>query len=276
MSTTVFFHAHPDDEAIGTGGTMARLHDEGHRVVLVLATRGELGEPVPGVLRDGEALWERRVEETYRSASILGASRVEFLGYRDSGMIGEPTNDDEHAFWQADVDDAAHRLAAVLRGEQADVLVVYDDHGGYGHPDHIQVHRVGVRAAALAGTPLVYEMTMNRDRIRAQVANRELPTDDNGDDAFDERELEAFGSPEDLITHAIDIRAQLPRKREAMLAHASQIAPDSFFLQMPEDVFAAAFGTEWYIEHGAPRPAGEPLRTTFLPAAAPSGADRPS
>lgn len=265
MSTAVFFHAHPDDEAIGTGGTMAHLAESGHRVVLVLATRGELGEPVPGVLRDGEALWERRVEETYRSAEVLGATRVEFLGYRDSGMIGEPTNDDEHAFWQADLDDAAHRLAAVLQAEQADVLVVYDDHGGYGHPDHIQVHRVGLRAAAIAGTPLVYEMTMNRDRIRQQVQSNELPADENGDDAFDELELESFGSPEALITHAIDVQAFLERKRSAMLAHASQISPESFFLQMPDEVFAAAFGTEWFIEHGVPRPADEPFRTAFLP-----------
>jgi LmbE family N-acetylglucosaminyl deacetylase len=260
VSTAVFFHAHPDDEAIGTGGTMARAAAEGHRVVLVLATRGELGEPVPGVLAEGEQLWARRVAETYRSADLLGAGRVEFLGYRDSGMIGEPSNDDEHSFWRADVEDAAHRLAAVLRGESADVLVIYDDHGGYGHPDHIQVHRVGLRAAELAGTPVVYEMTMNRDHIRRQVAARELPASDDPDgDGFDEVQLESFGSPEALITHAVDVRAFLGAKRAAMLAHASQIAPDSFFLQMPEEVFAAAFGTEWYIEHGCTRAGGEPF-----------------
>ncbi len=263
MSTAVFFHAHPDDEAIGTGGTMARAAAEGHRVVLVLATRGELGEPVPGVLDDGELLWERRVAETYRSAEVLGAQRVEFLGYRDSGMMGEPSNDDDHSFWRADVEDAAYRLAAVLTGESADVLVVYDDHGGYGHPDHIQVHRVGVRAAQLAGTPVVYEMTMNRDHIRRQVAARELPSADDPDsngDGFDEAQLDAFGSPEALITHAVDVRSFLDAKRAAMLAHASQISPDSFFLQMPEEIFAAAFGTEWYIEHGRTRAEGGPFR----------------
>lgn len=258
MSTAVFFHAHPDDEAIATGGTMAAMAAAGHRVVLVLATRGELGEPVPGVLADGEELWERRVGETYRSAELLGAARVEFLGYRDSGMMGEPSNDDDRSFWRADIDDAAQRLAGLLRTEAADVLVIYDDHGGYGHPDHIQVHRVGVQAATIAGTPAVYESTMNRDRIREQMASRELVGDEDGE-PFDEEAFETFGSPETLITHAIDVRAHLPAKRAAMIAHASQIPPDSFFLTMPEEVFAAAFGTEWYIDRGRPRAAGAPF-----------------
>jgi len=252
VATAVFFHAHPDDEAIATGGTMARARAAGHRVVLVLATRGEQGEPVPGVLRDDEELWERRVDETYRSAEILGVDRVEFLGYRDSGMIGEPANDDDRSFWQADVDDAAYRLAAILKGEDASFLCVYDDHGGYGHPDHIQVHRVGVRAAALAGTPKVFQMTMNRDAMLRQMAAGALVGDDL-DERRSEMNMDEFGSPEAIITHEIDVRAFLDRKRAAMLAHASQIAPDSFFLQLPDDVFAAAFGSEWYIELGRER-----------------------
>ena len=108
-----------------------------------------------------------RLAELQVSGRILGASRVEWLGYGDSGMEDEPTNGHTDCFWQADVDSAAERLAEILRAEQADVLTVYDEHGGYGHPDHIQVHRVGHRAAELAGTPLVYEATMNRDRMRA-------------------------------------------------------------------------------------------------------------
>ena len=112
MATIVSFHAHPDDESIGTGGTLRRAADEGHRVVLVFATRGERGEPTPGVLRDGEALWERRMAETFESARLLGAQRVEFLGYVDSGMMGEPTNEAPYSFWTADVEHAANRLAA--------------------------------------------------------------------------------------------------------------------------------------------------------------------
>ena len=241
---------------------MARAKAAGHRVVLVLATRGELGEPVPGVLSDGEELWERRVAETYRSAEILGADRVEFLGYRDSGMIGEPTNDDERSFWQADIDDAAYRLASILRGEEASLVCVYDDHGGYGHPDHIQVHRVGVRAAALAGTPKVFQMTMNRDAMLRQMNSGELAGDD-----LDERRsamnMDEFGSPESIITHAVDVSAFLDRKRSAMLAHESQIAPDSFFLQLPDHVFAAAFGSEWFIELGRERDGGPFLGDLF-------------
>src|SRR5262249_52393564 len=148
------------------GGTMARVKREGHRVVLVSATRGELGEYAPDALAPGEALVDRRVAELHAAADILGVDRVEFLGYRDSGMAGEPTNDEPGSFSSADIDEAAARLAQLLDEEHADVLTVYDDHGNYGHPDHIQVHRVGVRAAELAGTTRVYEATVDRDYLR--------------------------------------------------------------------------------------------------------------
>jgi LmbE family N-acetylglucosaminyl deacetylase len=148
MATLVAFHAHPDDECIATGGVMAKAAEEGHRVVLVVATRGEHGEVADGFLADGETLAERRVQETHASAAALGVHRVEFLGYVDSGMMGTPENDLPGSFWTADVDEAAERLAAILREEGADVLTCYDEIGGYGHPDHIQVHRVGLRAAS--------------------------------------------------------------------------------------------------------------------------------
>jgi LmbE family N-acetylglucosaminyl deacetylase len=170
MGTIVSFHAHPDDESIGTGGTLARASDAGHRVVLVLATRGELGEPVPGVLDEGEQLTLRRTAEVFESAAILGVHRVEFLGYTDSGMAGDPTNDAPWCFAQADVEHAARRLAVILGEEQPDVLTVYDDDGGYGHPDHIQVHRVGIRAAELVGVPVVAQGTINRDVVREAMA----------------------------------------------------------------------------------------------------------
>ena len=166
MATIVSFHAHPDDECISTGGTLAKAASDGHRVVLVWATRGENGEVPDGFLDQGEELWQRRIEEAARSAEILGVSRSEFLGYRDSGMMGTPENDDPRAFWQADVEEAAERLADILRDEGADVLIAYDDHGTYGHPDHIQVHRVGLLAAQKAGTGRVYQATANRDAIQ--------------------------------------------------------------------------------------------------------------
>ena len=171
MATLVCFHAHPDDEAIATGGSMLLASQAGHRVVLVLATKGEQGQPVDGVLDDGEHLWERRVKESLRSAELLGVHRVEFLGYLDSGMMDEPTHDDPDCFWQADLDEAAARLAAILQEESADVLTVYDAHGGYGHPDHIQVHRVGIEAASLAGVERVFWSTMNRTQMMAQLAS---------------------------------------------------------------------------------------------------------
>jgi len=164
--TLVAFHAHPDDESIATGGVLAQAADAGHRVVLVVATRGELGTAGPGELPAGPELGVRRTQETERAAQILGVSHVEFLGYHDSGMAGTPTNDAPGSFWTADVDEAAKRLAAILDEEHADVLTVYDERGIYDHPDHIQVHRVGIRAAELAGTPRVYESTIDSSYLR--------------------------------------------------------------------------------------------------------------
>lgn len=248
MATMVSFHAHPDDECIACGGVIRKAADEGHRVVLVVATRGEQGEVAEGFLADGETLWERRVAETHASAGILGAQRVEFLGYTDSGMMGTQANTAPGSFWAADVDEAAKKLAAILDEEHAEVLTCYDDHGGYGHPDHIQVHRVGLRAAELAGTRRVFQGTMNRDQIKrgrqllAEQAGEGVETPD-----IDE---EQFGTPEAEITAAVDVSAYLEFKRRAMRAHASQISEQSFFLALPDEAFRFAFGTEWFIRTG--------------------------
>jgi LmbE family N-acetylglucosaminyl deacetylase len=272
VGTLVCFHAHPDDEAIATAGVMALAADAGHRVVLVVATRGELGEPVPGVLEAGELLWRRREQETVRSAEILGAERVEFLGYTDSGMMGEPTNDDPACFWRADVEVAAARLAGLLCEEAVDVLTIYDDHGLYGHPDHIQVHRVGRRAAELMGLPpaRVFCSTMNRDLMRERWAREAIEAAAEGADAAEpsteqeeELDIETFGLPADDITHAIDVRAVLDRKRRSMLAHRSQIADDAFYLRSPE-VFEAAFGTEWFASLGRRRARDAPFEGALL------------
>ncbi|HTZ07791.1 MAG TPA: PIG-L family deacetylase [Acidimicrobiales bacterium] len=245
MATAVFFHAHPDDEAISTGGTMAAMADAGHRVVLVTATRGELGEVPDGLLGPGETLSERRARELAASCAELGVARQEYLGYGDSGMMGEDSNDDAGCFWQADVDEAAARLAAILDEEGADVLVAYDEHGGYGHPDHIQVHRVGMRAGERAGTGRVYMATVNRDHM-LDLADR---ADDVGVPMDDERRvfLDTLGERAERITTAVDVRAYIPRKRRAMQHHASQIGDTSFFLSMPIEAFTEVWGTEWYI-----------------------------
>ena len=252
MAVWVSFQAHPDDETTSSAGTLRKAATAGHRTVLVFATRGEHGEVPEGLLADGEALAERREQEARRSAEVLGVQRVEFLGYRDSGMKGTPENERPQAFWQAEIEEAAVRLAEILREEHADVLTVYDSDGNYGHPDHIQVHRVGLRAAELAGTPRVFEATMNRDHIKrsfAQAAERgEIP----GDDAPDADFVESLGRPEHLITTTIDVRAHLASKREAMAAHETQIGDIGYFLSMPEKSFEEGFGYEWFIRHGVP------------------------
>ncbi len=255
MATVVFFHAHPDDESIATGGSMAMLAAAGHRVVLVTATRGEHGEVAEGFLDSGEELWQRRERETEASARALGVARGEFLGYVDSGMIGTPENEAPECFWSADIDEAAERLAKILREESADVLTVYDDNGNYGHPDHIQVHRVGVRAAELAGVDRVYESTLDRDYFRELMSRAaELGMQDvaeEGDATNSEGEFQ-MGKPGSEITTRVDVRAFLEAKRNSMRAHASQIAETSFFLSMPPEAFEATWGTEFYIRRGAP------------------------
>ncbi|MDT7571777.1 MAG: hypothetical protein QOE05_1951 [Actinomycetota bacterium] len=255
--TLVSFHAHPDDEALLTAGTLARAAAEGHRVVLVVATAGEAGLVRGG--RTGPALASRRRTELERSAAALGCARVEVLGYADSGMYGEAGGAD--AFSRADEDAAAERLAAILREESADVLTVYDPVGGYGHPDHVQVSRVGVRAAELAGTPSVLEATVDRRALqRALRLVSRLPgiPADFAPARFDA----AYTAPGDL-THCVDVRRFAAAKRASMAAHASQAGADegtrtlAVLLRLPRPLFRFGLGREWYVERG--RSPGRPL-----------------
>lgn len=253
MATLVCFHAHPDDEALQTGGTIARAAAMGHRVVLVVATGGEHGE-APTDLTESETLAQRRANEAARSAEVLGISRVVWLGYRDSGMTGWEHNTHPDAFMNADVEEAAARLAAILGEENAEVFTTYDWHGNYGHPDHVAVHHVGHRAAELAGTPYVYEATINRDAVRrAMDSARETGMDvpDFGDDAAPNTDDgNPFGTPEIELTTFVDVGNYVHQKRESLRAHASQVAADSFFFAIPDDAFRIMFGTEWFIRKG--------------------------
>lgn len=246
MTNFVFFHAHPDDEAISTGGTMALLSDAGHRVVLVCATKGEMGEPAEGVLKPGEELGARRVVELQTSADLLGVERLEFLGYRDSGMVDEASNNDPACFWQADLDEASERLAAIMRSVDCDVLVGYDPHGVYGHPDHIKVHMVGARAAEITGVKRVFWATANRDLILAAMASGDMGDAELEED--DRVSMEEFGMPAAELTHAVDVSAALDRKRASLAAHESQITDESFFLAMDDAMFSQSFGTEWFVD----------------------------
>jgi LmbE family N-acetylglucosaminyl deacetylase len=276
--TLVAFHAHPDDEALLTSGTMARASAEGHRVVLVTATGGGVGLVASDFLHSGETLESRRLAELRRSATALGCARSEVLGYADSGLNGEVGAEEavgagetagagratpgsggldgagRGAFAAADVDVAAKELAAILREERADVLTIYDPAGGYGHPDHVQVHRVGTAAAELAGTPSVLEATIDRDRLTKaiQLAGMvyRFPPE------FDQAAFGRAYSPRSAITHRVDVRKYAVRKRTSMLAHASQATADgadrtlAAFLRLPLPLFRLAFGSEWYVEHG--------------------------
>ena len=262
MATAVFFHAHPDDEAIATGGTMILGARGGHRIVLVCATDGAAGEADPSMIPEGETLADVRARELSDAAQALSVERLEFLGYKDSGMEGTAANDDPDCFWQADVEEAAERLASILQEEDASIVTIYDPIGGYRHPDHIQVHRVGKRAAELAGTPHVFESTMNREQMKSFADEPEWATMAEADNGRDPEEIEAerqdfleqeLGTPAAQITHAVDITPVIAEKKAAMIAHASQITEDSVFLMLSDDAFARAFGQEWFVQHGAAR-----------------------
>ncbi|WP_239108820.1 PIG-L deacetylase family protein [Microbispora siamensis] len=262
MRTAVFFHAHPDDEALLTAGTMAMLANEGHRVVLVVATAGERGL---ADLPHGEELGRARMDELHRSAAALGCARVMLLGYGDSGLAidgGVADDRPDNAFIDADIEEAAQRLAAVLKEETADLLTIYDPAGGYGHPDHVQVYRVGSRAAEIAGTPIVLEATVDRDLLLrgVRLASRFYP-------AIDVRSFERAYSPRDAITHRVNVRKYAKAKRAAMAAHATQATGGDgdrtlgAMLKIPGFAYRFVFGTEWYVRRGLPR--GTRLRHPF-------------
>jgi LmbE family N-acetylglucosaminyl deacetylase len=249
--TVVSFHAHPDDEALLTSGTLARAAAEGHRVVLVIATAGEAG--LASGASDPVDLGTRRTRELEASAAAIGAARVVVLGYADSGSgaVGVRSRD---AFCDQDPEVVAAELAAILVEERADVLTSYDPSGGYGHPDHVQVHRSGLRAAELAGTPVVLEATIDRARITRAVrvlraASRRLPVPELPP------MTNAYTAHADL-THRVDVRRHLAAKRRSLQAHASQAGGSdgprtlSLLLRLPRPLRALVLGQEWFREVG--------------------------
>jgi len=250
VATVVFVHAHPDDEAIFTAGTMCLLNAAGHRVVLVVATGGELGIPHVDV-QGPEHLAAVRRGETDSAAGVLGVARTEFLGYHDSGMEGDPANDAPGSLWSADVADVARRLAVILREERATALVTYDETGIYGHPDHLQVHRACTLAAAEAGIPTVYEATVDREYlhfVETHLVEQAILAGDLG------MVRSHLGVPTVMITNAVDVSSELGRKRAAMAAHASQIPETTSAFQLGLEQFAAVYGWEWFVRSGPPGP----------------------
>ena len=265
--TIVSFHAHPDDEALLTGGTLAQLAAAGHRVVLVVATAGEAGLADSNDRRDAD-LGGVRLGEVNASARALGVERVVLLGYADSGFpeAAVPRDDVRSRFAEQDVEAVARRLAVVLRDERADVLTTYDAQGGYGHPDHVQVHRAGALAAAEADTSVVLEASYDRtvvaraDRwLRRLSLVVPLPRFPEGRDLY---------LPRSDLTHRIDVRDQWRAKRAALVAHVSQASGGdqvralALLLRLPGPVFRRVFRYEWFREVG--RPTGPALNDDVL------------
>lgn len=266
--TLVSFHAHPDDEVLFTGGTLARAAAEGHRVILAVATNGSAG------LADAEhhdgGLSRRRMQELERSAGVLGCAAVVPFGFTDSGWHTEAPRD---AFSRLPVAEAAAPLTALLQREHADALTIYDAAGGYGHPDHRQVHRAGSRAAASADTPVVLEATVDRRLIRpvAHVIDAIpglLPDVRRADYE------QAYTAHTDL-THRVDVRSYTEHKRRALQAHLSQASSAggvrtlALLLKLPPWVFRRALGREWFVEQG--RTPGVPLDDIFASLRGPGG-----
>jgi N-acetyl-1-D-myo-inositol-2-amino-2-deoxy-alpha-D-glucopyranoside deacetylase len=251
-------HAHPDDESIGTGATMAKYAAEGARVTLVTCTLGELGEIIPPDLRHlfPDELGQHRTVELDRACAALGVEDHRFLGgegrYRDSGMMGLPDNDDPRCFWQASVDEAADALAKIIDEVAADVIVTYDANGFYGHPDHIQAHRVTKRAHELTGKAAkLYATAMPRS---AAARAAELPEDS----WFVKNTDLSVAVPDDQVTTEIDATRYLDAKRAAMRAHETQITVDGDYFALSNDLGARILGTEYYTQLAGPRAARDP------------------
>jgi LmbE family N-acetylglucosaminyl deacetylase len=262
--TLMAVHAHPDDEASSTGGILARYADEGVRTVVVTCTNGELGDG-PGGVKPGEPGHDEvevvamRRAELEASCRILGVSDLELLGFHDSGMMGWPQNSAPGAFWTTPVDEAAARLAVLMERYRPDVVVTYDANGFYGHPDHIQAHRVAVAAAEKTGIPAkVYLQAVPRSAMlgfaeRLREAGVELP---NLGEGTDEAPPE-IGTPDELIDAVIDVGSAVDRKWDALGAHASQ-TDNTFFMRMGKENFRTTFGREafvrFYDRTGVPTP----------------------
>jgi LmbE family N-acetylglucosaminyl deacetylase len=267
MSNNLTFlavHAHPDDEATSTGGVFRLLANQGVRTVLVTCTNGEFGDAPGGAKpnsdhHDGDEVAKLRAVELEAAVRVLGIDRLVRLGYRDSGMKGWPQNDDPESFWSTPVDVAAERLAQILVEERPAVVMTYNAIGFYGHPDHIQAHRITMAALELIDyQPTLYfnaipdsvmevyrERWAREDRERAEAdaakgIAREPETHDPDAEPIN------MGTPDDLIDATIDISSVVDAKFDALAAHASQME-GSFWMKMGREQFAEVMGTEWFV-----------------------------
>jgi mycothiol conjugate amidase Mca len=267
--TLLAVHAHPDDECISTGGILARYAAEGVRTVLVTCTDGAVGEISNPALATPENLAEVRSHELDESVHVLGVSRSVRLGYRDSGMAGTADNENPRSFLQSSFDEAVERVVRVVREERPQVIVTYDERGGYGHPDHIRAHQVAVAAFYAAsdgarfpeaGAPFspakLYYAVIPRSAMRAfgerlRAAGVEAPFQE-----IREEEDMPFGVADELVTTFVDVSAYVGAKRASLLAHKTQMGPEQFFVRIPVSVFGEVFGRESFqrVEGSGPLP----------------------
>ena len=257
-------HAHPDDETINNGATMAKYVAEGARITLVTCTRGEEGEVlVPELAHlassQDDALGPHREKELAEAMKIIGVSDHRFLGaphriWRDSGMMGTEPNSRSDVFWSANIDDAAQELVKIILEIRPDVLITYDTNGGYGHPDHIQAHRVAMRAAELARSagwaiPKIYWNTIPRSVIEEGIAEmKKIGSDFMG---VERAEDFPFAQPDELVTTVVDGGSFVEKKMAAMKAHSTQISVDGPFFALSNNLGLQVFGNEYYtLVHG--------------------------
>ena len=261
-------HAHPDDECIGTGGSMAKYAAEGAQVTLVTCTLGEEGEVLLPELAHfasdkDDRLGEHRQQELAASMAALGVNDWRLLGgpgrFRDSGMIGTPQNDNPACFWRTDLLEAALELVKVIREVRPQVVVTYDDFGGYGHPDHLQAHRVTHYAVALAciegfhpelgdswQISKLYWTAMSRSRVRAGIIALRAAGHTDGFAEMDPDDLPPFVTDDALITTEIDGSQYVERKFEALRAHATQISTEGGFLALADSAGIDMFASEYF------------------------------
>jgi LmbE family N-acetylglucosaminyl deacetylase len=252
-ATLMAVHAHPDDESSSTGGVLARYSAEGFQTVVVTCTNGEFGDG-PGHVKPGEPghdegqVARRRLAELDVACARLGVTHLELLGYHDSGMDTWEYKSRPDVFCNVALDVSAGRVADLMRRYEPDVVVTYDDRGGYNHPDHLQAHRVAVAAAERTGIPAKLYLTARPARTWARLREvlAELGQEMPARPVPDEDRRRMMEEAEQRITTAVDTSAVVERKRSALLAHASQL-DESWFAKLPDDAFVELFAQEYFI-----------------------------
>ena len=261
--TLLVVHAHPDDETISTGGILARYSAEGVRTVVVTCTNGDLGEVSDDGLLDDSGIGALRQRELANAMAVLGVQRSVNLGYGDSGMPGWPENHRRGALWAAPLEEAVERLLAILEEEQPQVVVTYDETGGYGHPDHVKTHLVAVAAFKRAASAKLYfvryPLRWSREFVAALRAEgipapSSAPTGANAGPDVTE-----VGVPDELVTTAVDVAAFVANKRAALACHRSQMPSSHFLLRMSPDLAARLWAHEFFSRESGPTttPRGE-------------------